>query len=129
MSNSKKGGGFSSLVASLTIAIAVVIGFVIYHKILGNPANFEGVEKEGEITHHGEEQSRALADEHCNAQHRVQHMHLHSQRNAHGSGQPGPSALCITAAGDHGEIGAWADDGEQGEQGDGDEFGHAGGSR
>jgi biopolymer transport protein ExbB len=41
MSNSKKAGGFSSLVASLTIAIAVVIGFIIYSKIFGNPANFE----------------------------------------------------------------------------------------
>lgn len=41
MSNSKKAGGFSSLVASLTIAIAVVIGFIIYTKIFGNPANFE----------------------------------------------------------------------------------------
>ena len=50
MSSSKKGGGFSSLVASLTIAIAVVIGFIVYYKILGNPANFEGVDKEGEFT-------------------------------------------------------------------------------
>lgn len=41
MSNSKKAGGFSSLVASLTIAIAVVIGFVVYYKIFGNPGNFE----------------------------------------------------------------------------------------
>jgi len=40
MSNSKKAGGFSSLVASLTIAIAVVIGFVVYYKIFGNPDNF-----------------------------------------------------------------------------------------
>ena len=41
MSNSKKAGGFSSLVASLTIAIGVVMGFVVYYKIFGNPANFE----------------------------------------------------------------------------------------
>jgi hypothetical protein len=38
--------------------------------------------------------------------------------------QAGLAALCITAAGDHGEVGARADDGEQGETSDGDEFGH-----
>ncbi|MNV68307.1 hypothetical protein D3C71_1611470 [compost metagenome] len=73
---------------------------------------------------HAQEQSRALADDHRDAQHRVQDVHLHSQGNAHGSSQPGLAALCITAAGDHGEVGTGADDGEQGEQGDGDEFGH-----
>ncbi len=41
MSNSKKAGGFSSLVASLTIAITLVIGFLVYYKIFGNPSNFE----------------------------------------------------------------------------------------
>ncbi|MNJ72457.1 hypothetical protein D3C77_691080 [compost metagenome] len=56
-------------------------------------------------------------------------MHLHAQCNPHRSRQPGLAALCITAAGDHGEVGTGADDGKQGEQGDGDEFGHAGGSR
>ncbi|MNH30508.1 hypothetical protein D3C79_908080 [compost metagenome] len=78
---------------------------------------------------HDQEQRRALADDHGNAQHRVQHMHLHPQGDAHGGRQPGLAALCITAAGDHGEVGTGADDGKQGEQGDGDEFGHAGGSR
>ncbi|MDR0801336.1 MotA/TolQ/ExbB proton channel family protein [Fluviicola sp.] len=40
MSKTKTGGGFSSLVASLSIAIALGIGFLIYHFILGDPANF-----------------------------------------------------------------------------------------
>ena len=51
MSNSKQGGGFSSLVASLTIVIAVVIGFIIYNFILGDKGNFEGFDKEGNPTH------------------------------------------------------------------------------
>lgn len=50
MSNSKKGGGFSSLVASLTIAIAVVVGFIVYFYILGDAANFEGINEKGEFT-------------------------------------------------------------------------------
>ncbi|MCY1415441.1 hypothetical protein D9M71_309230 [compost metagenome] len=78
---------------------------------------------------HDQEQGWALAYDHRDAQHRVQHMHLHPQGDANGGRQPGLAALGITAAGDHGEVGAGADDGEQGEQGDGDEFGHAGGSR
>jgi len=40
MSKSKTAGGFSSLIASLTIAIALLIGFLIYYKILGDPSNF-----------------------------------------------------------------------------------------
>ncbi len=40
MSKSKTGGGFSSLVASLTIVIALVIGFCIFKFILGDPSNF-----------------------------------------------------------------------------------------
>lgn len=40
MSKSKSAGGFSALVASLTIAIALVIGFLVYFKILGDPNNF-----------------------------------------------------------------------------------------
>ncbi len=40
MSKTKTGGGFSSLVAALSIAIALGIGFLIYHFILGDPANF-----------------------------------------------------------------------------------------
>lgn len=40
MSKTKTGGGFSSLVASLSIAIALGIGFLIYYFILGDPANF-----------------------------------------------------------------------------------------
>lgn len=40
MSKTKTGGGFSSLVASLTIAICVAIGFIIFKFILGDPNNF-----------------------------------------------------------------------------------------
>lgn len=40
MSKTKTGGGFSSLVASLSIAIALGIGFLIYYFILGDPSNF-----------------------------------------------------------------------------------------
>ncbi len=40
MSNNKTAGGFSALVASLTIAIALVVGILIYKFILGDPSNF-----------------------------------------------------------------------------------------
>jgi biopolymer transport protein ExbB len=40
MSKTKQSGGFSSLVASLTIAIALVVGFLIFKFILGDPSNF-----------------------------------------------------------------------------------------
>lgn len=40
MSKTKSGGGFSALVASLAIVIAVVIGILIYKFVLGDPANF-----------------------------------------------------------------------------------------
>lgn len=40
MSKTKTGGGFSSLVASLSIAIAIGIGFLIYYFIFGDPNNF-----------------------------------------------------------------------------------------
>lgn len=40
MSKTKTGGGFSSLVASLAIAISVVVGFLIFKFILGDPSNF-----------------------------------------------------------------------------------------
>lgn len=40
MSKTKTGGGFSSLVASLSIAIAVAVGFLIFKFILGDPSNF-----------------------------------------------------------------------------------------
>jgi biopolymer transport protein ExbB len=44
MSNAKKStsGGFSAAVATLAIAIAVVIGILIYKFLLGSGANFEG---------------------------------------------------------------------------------------
>lgn len=40
MSKTKTGGGFSALVASLAIVIAVVIGILIYMFILGDKSNF-----------------------------------------------------------------------------------------
>lgn len=40
MSNSKTSGGFSSLVASISVVICLVIGFLIYKFILGDPSNF-----------------------------------------------------------------------------------------
>jgi biopolymer transport protein ExbB len=44
MSNSKSSGGFSALVASLTILICLVIGFLIYFYILGDKSNFFPIE-------------------------------------------------------------------------------------
>lgn len=40
MSNQKTAGGFSSLVASISIVIALVIGIIVYKFILGDPGNF-----------------------------------------------------------------------------------------
>ena len=45
MSTQRTGGGFSALVASLTIVIALIIGFSIYQFVFGDPANFSGLEK------------------------------------------------------------------------------------
>jgi len=38
--NQKSAGGFSSLVSSIAIAIALIIGFIVYYKIFGDPGNF-----------------------------------------------------------------------------------------
>ena len=38
--NQKSSGGFSSLVSSIAIAIALVIGFVVYKYIFGDESNF-----------------------------------------------------------------------------------------
>lgn len=40
MSNKKTSGGFSSLVASISIVIALVIGILVYMFIFGDPSNF-----------------------------------------------------------------------------------------
>jgi len=40
MSNKKTSGGFSSLVASITIVIALIIGILVYKFIFGDPSNF-----------------------------------------------------------------------------------------
>ncbi len=48
MSTQRTNGGFSALVASLTIVILLVIGFIIYKYVFGNVGNFSGVVK-GEI--------------------------------------------------------------------------------
>ncbi|HLP56879.1 MAG TPA: MotA/TolQ/ExbB proton channel family protein [Fluviicola sp.] len=40
MSNKKTSGGFSSLVASISIAISLVIGILVYLYIFGDPGNF-----------------------------------------------------------------------------------------
>lgn len=40
MSNKKTSGGFSSIVASISIVIALVIGICIYKFIFGDPSNF-----------------------------------------------------------------------------------------
>lgn len=40
MSNQKTSGGFTSVVASISIVIALVIGIIIYKFIFGDPANF-----------------------------------------------------------------------------------------
>lgn len=42
MSNKKTSGGFSSLVASISIVIAIVIGILVYMFIFGDPNNFVG---------------------------------------------------------------------------------------
>ncbi len=36
----KTSGGFTSLVATITVALCIVVGILIYNFILGNPANF-----------------------------------------------------------------------------------------
>ena len=49
MSNSKKtSGGFSSLMASIAIVIALVIGVLIYKYIFGDPGNFVDRDPAGE---------------------------------------------------------------------------------
>ena len=40
MSNQKTSGGFSSLVSSISIVIALVIGILVYKYIFGDPGNF-----------------------------------------------------------------------------------------
>jgi len=37
----KSSGSFSTLFASILIPVAIIIGFVVYFTLLGNPANFE----------------------------------------------------------------------------------------
>ena len=44
--NKKTAGGFSSLVAFLTIVIALIVGVLIYKFIFGDPANFDGNDPE-----------------------------------------------------------------------------------
>jgi biopolymer transport protein ExbB len=50
----KTSGGFSSLISTIVIAIALVIGFMVYKYVFGNPGNFvennpEAEPKEGNI--------------------------------------------------------------------------------
>ncbi len=42
MSNNKSGSSFSSIFPYIAIPIAVVLGAILYMKVLGDPANFEG---------------------------------------------------------------------------------------
>ena len=44
--NKKAAGGFSSLVAFLTIVIALIVGVLIYKFIFGDPSNFDGNDPE-----------------------------------------------------------------------------------
>ncbi len=44
--NQKSSGGFSSLVSSIVIGLTLVIGYLVYSKIFGNPKNFV----DGDIT-------------------------------------------------------------------------------
>ena len=44
---SANSGSFSALFASVLIPVAIIIGFVIFYTILGNPANFEGGDPKG----------------------------------------------------------------------------------
>ena len=46
--NQKSAGGFSSLVSSIAIAIALIIGFIVYSKIFGDPGNFVDGDTTGE---------------------------------------------------------------------------------
>lgn len=46
MSNNKSGSSFSSIFPYLAVPIAVVLGYIIYKFVLGNPANFEGGDPE-----------------------------------------------------------------------------------
>lgn len=44
----KTSGGFSSLVATIAVALCLVAGIIIYMQVLGNPDNFVGGNVEGE---------------------------------------------------------------------------------
>lgn len=46
MSNNKSGSSFSSIFPYIAIPIALVLGAILYIKVLGNPANFEGGDSE-----------------------------------------------------------------------------------
>lgn len=46
--NQKSAGGFSSLVSSIVIALTLVIGFLVYKYIFGDPKNFVGGDPTGE---------------------------------------------------------------------------------
>ncbi|MFN5417004.1 MAG: MotA/TolQ/ExbB proton channel family protein [Flavobacteriia bacterium] len=46
--NQKTSGGFTSLVASIAIVIALVIGIVVYKYVFGNPGNFVDNDPTGE---------------------------------------------------------------------------------
>ena len=46
--NQKSAGGFSSLVSSIAIAIALIIGFIVYKYIFGDPGNFIDRDPNGE---------------------------------------------------------------------------------
>jgi len=44
----KQASGFSALLAAIAIVIALVIGIIVYHYVLGNPANFVDGNPDGE---------------------------------------------------------------------------------
>jgi len=63
------------------------------------------------------------------AEHRVEHVHLYAQRNAQRAQHAGAPPMQQAVARDHGKVRAWADDGEDGDDGNSKEFGHVGRNR
>ncbi|MNT29731.1 hypothetical protein D3C72_1654860 [compost metagenome] len=72
--------------------------------------------------HHGQYAVR-MRHQQRHAEHRVQHMDLHPQRDAKGAEQPGAAAVQVAVAGHHGEVRAGADHGEHGHGGNRQRFG------
>ena len=65
-----------------------------------------------------------MRNQQTHAEHRVEHVYLHAQRNAQCAKHASTPAIEQAVARDHGEIRPGADDGQDGDDGNGKEFGH-----